>query len=100
MRGEVVPEADLLVEIFILDVFERPEVEEELVAVLLLPFERLDVFGVGAGRFWPKVLKKANARLRLKAPWRCMSSQNQSAIGACGETALSAGWASIALIAA
>jgi hypothetical protein len=32
---------------------------------------------------------------RKKAPWWWKSSKNQSAIGACGLTARSAGWASI-----
>jgi hypothetical protein len=47
---------------------------------------------VGAGRARPLVAKKLNALASQKAPWWCTSSpMNQSACGACGETALRAG---------
>jgi hypothetical protein len=54
---------------------------------------------IGCGRGLPKLEKKAKVICRLSAPLRCMSSpRHQSAIGACGDTAFSAGWLSIAAI--
>ncbi len=51
---------------------------------------------VGSGRGWPKREMKLKACGRKSAPlWWKSSPTNQSVIGACGEAAFSAGWASI-----
>ncbi len=49
--------------------------------------KRLERSVVSPGRGWPKEEKKLKVSGRMKAPWWCMSSQNQSAMGAWGETA-------------